>query len=62
MAGRSTAQTNGRAVKALNEFYRALPSRVNVEQLSLDQLAYADSTGVGSVRFQLSFVVPAARE
>lgn len=62
MAGRVTAPTNGRAVQALHEFYRDLPARLSVEQLTLEQLTYADSAGLGIVRFQLSFVLPSPTE
>lgn len=63
MAGRVTAETNGRAVQALNEFYRDLPQRLGIEQLNLEQLSYADSAGgAAAVRFQLSFVLLAGKE
>lgn len=61
LGGSVTASTNGRAVQALNDFYRDLPRRLTVESQSLEQLSYADSSSdVASptVRFQLSFVVP----
>lgn len=62
MAGTAVAETNGRAVQALNEFYRSLPYRVAAEQLMLEQLSYADSAGIGAVRFRLSFVLPVREE
>jgi hypothetical protein len=60
IAGRVTGESNARSVELLNEFYRDLPRRLGVEELSLDQLSYADGTEAepGSVRFQISFVLP----
>jgi hypothetical protein len=64
LGGSVTAASNGRAVQALNDFYRDLPRRLNVESQSLEQLSYADSSAdlAGpTVRFQLSFVIPGGK-
>lgn len=65
IAGQVTAESNARSVELLHEFYRDLPRRLGVEELSLGQLSYADEnldTGAGgSVRFQISFVIPYSR-
>ena len=64
MAGEVAAETNARSVELLHEFYRDLPRRLGVEELSLGQLSYADEnaeTGIGAVRFQISFVIPYSR-
>jgi hypothetical protein len=65
IAGSVTAESNARSVELLHEFYRDLPRRLGVEELSLGQLSYADSDAgsgePGSVRFQISFVIPYLR-
>jgi hypothetical protein len=63
VGGSVSAESNARAVQALHDLYRELPSRLSADSLKLDQLAYSDSTRDGNplVRFQLSFAVPAAR-
>ena len=62
MSGHVAAESNARSVELLHEFYRDLPRRLGVEELSLGQLSYADdgADGVSSpgVRFQISFVIP----
>lgn len=65
LTGTAAGGTGGGAVQALHDFYRDLPRRVAVEELALDQMAYADTSegDYGSViRFQLSFVLPQARD
>ena len=65
IAGSVTSQSNARSVEMLHEFYRDLPRRLGVEELSLGQLSYADANAElgepGSVRFQISFVIPYSR-
>jgi hypothetical protein len=65
LGGQVSAETNARSVERLHEFYRDLPRRLGVEELSLGQLSYGDAnpeTGTsGSVRFQIYFVIPYAR-
>ena len=63
VGGSVSAETNARAVQALHDLYRELPSRLSADSLKLDQLSYADSTRDGSalVRFQLSFGIPSAK-
>lgn len=62
LAGSAVGATSGLAVQSLHDFYRDLPRRLVVEELSLDQMAYVDTTttdGTGAlVRFQVSFVIP----
>lgn len=62
LSGRVSAESNARSVELLHEFYRELPRRLAVEELALDQLSYADGNvdggEPGSVRFQISFVLP----
>jgi hypothetical protein len=62
VTGRVDGLTSARAVELLHEFYRELPKRVVVEDLTLAQLVYADAapdaSDTGGVRFQVSFVVP----
>jgi hypothetical protein len=65
IAGSVTSESNARSVEVLHEFYRDLPRRLGVEELSLGQLSYADENAEsgepGSVRFQISFVIPYSR-
>jgi hypothetical protein len=65
LGGQVAAETNARSVELLHEFYRNLPGRLGVEELALGQLSYGDGnpeTGApGSVRFQISFVIPYSR-
>lgn len=65
IAGQVAAESSARSVELLHEFYRDLPRRLGVEELSLGQLSYADEnpeTGAsGSVRFQIHFVIPYSR-
>ena len=65
IAGRVIAESNARSVELLNDFYRDLPRRIGAEELSLGQLTYSDGNSdageAGSVRFQISFVLPYAR-
>lgn len=66
LGGTIVAETNGRAVQGLNDFYRDLPRRLVLEDLRLEQLTYADSgaaanTGRAVIGFGLTFVVPTSR-
>ena len=65
MAGQVVAESNARSVELLHEFYRELPRKLGVEELSLGQLSYADENPdggtTGAVRFQISFVIPYSR-
>ena len=65
LAGSVTAESNARSVELLHEFYRDLPRRLGVEELSLGQLSYADGNAEsgepGSVHFLISFVIPYSR-
>lgn len=64
ISGRVAGESNARSVELLNDFYRDLPRLLGVEELSLDQLSYADGAGEGepgSVRFHISFVLPYSR-
>ena len=60
--GHVEGASHARSVELLNEFYRELPRKVAVQELSLDQLDYADgnseTTEPRAVTFRLSFVVP----
>lgn len=58
MGGTVSGRTSGQAVQALNDFYRELPRRAQVESLALRQLVYADTTGGSLVHFQLAFGLP----
>lgn len=58
LGGTVAGRTSGQAVQALNDFYRELPRRAQVESLSLRQLEYADTTGGSSVHFQVAFRLP----
>ncbi|HET9454874.1 MAG TPA: hypothetical protein VFO66_11375 [Gemmatimonadaceae bacterium] len=66
LAGSATGATSGGAVQALHDFYRVLPRRLVLEELALEQMSYVDTTaadGTGArVAFQLSFVVPGAKD
>jgi hypothetical protein len=64
LGGSVTAETNARAVQALHELYRELPSRLAADSLKLNQLSYSDSTREGSalIHFQLSFGIPSPRD
>lgn len=62
MAGSAAAESNARAVQALHEFYRDLPTRVAAEGLALERIRYADSSAAPAVGFQVSFVVPPPKE
>ena len=66
LGGTIVAETNGRAVQGLNDFYRDLPRRLVLEDLRLEQLTYADSgaaatTGRAVIGFGLTFVVPTSK-
>jgi hypothetical protein len=65
VAGSVTGESTARSVELLHDFYRDLPRLLGVEELALGQLSYADgnaSSGEsGSVRFQISFVIPYLR-
>ena len=60
ISGQVSAESNARSVELLHEFYRDLPRRLRVVELSLAQLSYADGNAEEgpSVRFQISFVIP----
>ena len=60
ISGQVSAESNARSVELLHEFYRDLPRRLGVVELSLAQLSYADGNAdeAASVRFQISFVIP----
>ena len=60
ISGQVSAESNARSVELLHEFYRDLPRRLGVVELSLAQLSYADGSSdeAASVRFQISFVIP----
>lgn len=68
LGGSVVAESNGRAVQALHDFHRALPERLSVQALSLDELKYEDvdplegggggGGGISRVRFRLSFELP----
>ena len=60
--GTIVAETNGRAVQSLNDFYQSLPQRMTIRDLSLDQLGYGAELGMGAVTFQVSFVVPTLKK
>ena len=62
VTGRVEGASHGRSVELLHEFYRDLPRKIDVEEMSLDQMEYADGdseTDVNrAVKFRMSFVVP----
>lgn len=60
ISGQVSAESNARSVELLHQFYRDLPRRLGVVELSLAQLSYADGSveEAPSVRFQISFVIP----
>jgi hypothetical protein len=60
ISGQVSTESNARSVELLHEFYRDLPRRLGVVELSLAQLSYADANAeeAASVRFQISFVIP----
>ena len=59
VAGNVQATTNARSIELIHEFYRELPRRLSIEELQLEELAYADSSAApGAVRFRMSFFVP----
>jgi hypothetical protein len=64
MGGTVGGVTNARAVESLHDVYRELPRRLTVDSIALDQLAYADTANdhLSSVRFQLSFGIPARKK
>jgi hypothetical protein len=61
VAGRASGVTNARAVQVLSEFYTNIPRQLDVADLTLESLAYADSSEGGGgepvVRFTVSFGV-----
>lgn len=63
LGGVAPGTTSAHAVQALHDFYQELPRRVSMKGLSLDRLAYVDSTpgGAMAVRFELSFATPAGK-
>lgn len=62
VAGTALGATSGAAVQSLHDFYRDIPRRLVVEELALEQLAYADTVVAGGraaiISFLISFVVP----
>ncbi len=60
ISGQVSTTSSARSVELLHEFYRDLPRRLGVVELSLAQLSYADANEeeAASVRFQISFVIP----
>jgi Tfp pilus assembly protein PilN len=61
MAGTVRGQTSDDADRRLNDFYRALPRAVPSDSLTPQQFVHADSAGVSSVRFQLTFELPSRK-
>jgi hypothetical protein len=58
LEGRAAGMTNARAVQVLSDFYGALPRQLDVQDLTLETLAYADSANANAtpqVVFSISF-------
>lgn len=64
IAGRIEGESHARSVELLHEFYREIPRRLEVQDLVLDQMDYADGNGDErrAVKFRMSFMMPYPKE
>ena len=62
LAGVADAGSSAQALSQVHEFYRDIPRSVGAPDVTLSDLQFADSAKAGttSLKFQMSFVVPAA--
>ena len=66
IAGSIEGASHARSIELLHEFYRDLPRKLEIQDLVLEQMEYADGSPSGdqrpAVRFRMSFMVPYPKE
>ncbi|HJQ20321.1 MAG TPA: hypothetical protein VJ867_08245 [Gemmatimonadaceae bacterium] len=63
VGGVVAGETSGHSVQTLHDFYRELPRRLDINDLTLERLSYVDDgSGPGAgVQFELTFAAPTPR-